>query len=202
MTNVVAFPGVSLDNIDMDDHNQYAFTPQEILAFVTAHLARQICEPTTPNAVVSIGISDEGDGWLYSQKEINRTGWADTTPVCRFEKDANGVRGRFFQPVIVDGEEIRLSNISARNLNELLDQRMQKAQKSVQRILQQVHAPVANEIASEIIDNFLPRVAVNRYDPDVLTNIDYDAVERMYAVFDESSARAMRRVTLVSALDG
>ena len=188
MTNVIPFPGVCVAS---NDHARYCFTSEEILGFVTTHLSRQICEPTTPDAMVSVGVSDEGDGWLYCQREIHRTGWSDTTPVCRFEKDANGVRGTFFQKVMVNGVEIRSSKIAAKTLNNLLDKRMRKSQIPIQRMLQQLHLPIASEIASEIRNSFLPRVSVNRYDPDVLQSIDYDAVERMYAVFDQVAAAAI-----------
>lgn len=199
MTNVIPFPKI---RVASNHHKRYAFTSQEILALITSHLSRQICEPTTPSAMISVGVSDEGDGWLYCQKEINRTGWSDTTPLCRFEKDAQGVRGTFFQKVFVNGVEARPSQISEDTLNELVDQRMHSSQRAVQRMLQEIHFSVADEIASEIRNSFLPRISVNRYDPNVLNAIDYDAVERMYAVFGEASSAAIRDMKANGTLDG
>ena len=199
MTNIISFPSGRLAS---NDHARYCFTSEEILGFVATHLSRQICEPTTPDAMVSVGVSDEGDGWLYAQREIHRTGWSDTTPVCRFEKDAQGVRGTFFQKVIVNGVEIRSSEISAKNLNDLLDKRMRKSQASIQRMLQQLYLPIASEIASEIRNRFMPRVSVNRYAPDVLQSIDYDAVEQMYSLFDEVATTAVEDIKFDGTLDG
>lgn len=199
MTNIINFPGVCEAS---NDHTKYCITSEEILAFVTTHLARQICEPTTPDAMVSVGVSDEGDGWLYCQREIHRTGWSDTTPFCRFEKDSNGVRGTFFQKVAVNGVEVRSSKIAAKTLNDLLDKRMRKSQISIQRMLQQLHLPIASEIASEIRNSFLPTLSVNRYAPDVLQSIDYDAVERMYIMFDEAAATAVQDIKFDGTLDG
>lgn len=199
MTNIIPFPHI---HVASNDPTRYAFTSQEILGLITTHLSRQICEPTTPCAMISVGISDEGDGWLYCQREIHRTGWSDTTPLCRFEKDAQGVRGTFFQKVFVNGVETRPSQISKDTLNELLDRRMRSSQRAIQRMLQQIHFSVADEIASEIRSNFLPRISVNRYDPDVLNAIDYDAVERVYAVFDEAASAAVRDMKSDGTLDG
>ena len=99
MTNVIPFPHI---HVASNDPTRYAFTSDEILTFVTVHLSRQIVEPTAPSALLSVGVSDEGDGWMYSQREIHRTGWSDTTPVARFEKDVSGVRGEFFQKIFVN----------------------------------------------------------------------------------------------------
>ena len=204
MTKVIPFPGIYLtSNTNARNTNaRYAFTPEEILAFVTTHLAWQICEPTTPPALISVGVSDEGDGWLYCQKEIHRTGWSDTTPLCRFEKDDQGVRGTFFRKVMINGVEFRPSQISKDTLNKILDQRMRSSQRTIQRMLEQVHLSVADELASEIRNSFLPRISVNRFDSDALNVINYDAVERMYAVFDEAASAAVRDMKSNGTLDG
>lgn len=188
MTNIIPFPEI---RVASNDHARYAFTSDEILTFVTVHLARQIVEPTTPSGLLAVGVTDEGDGWMYSQRENKKTGWSDMTPVARFEKDVSGVSGKFFQKIFVNGVEIRSSCMKGRKrLHDIMYERMTDMQKPIQSILYQVHLPVVESIANDVRNDINCRISIDRYAHNVLQHINHDAVERMHSLYAKNASSA------------
>ena len=191
MSNVYAFPGVSLD-LSLEGNN--AFTPAEITVIACSHIAWCISEKTNPAyGQIMTGMTDEGDGWLYASHLVRRSaGWTDTSPLVRLEKSNDGVTGRFYKTHWNPNDDHSpISIFKCSSVDELIDQRQPIHTHTLTRLLFDRHSSKAEQIAAEIEQQPERLVTTEGSHPSALRSFDYDLITKLHSLVNNAAVQSI-----------
>lgn len=189
MANVIAFPGVTLEP-NLDGAN--GFKPSEITLVLCAHLAWCIMDTSNPAyAQIKAGLSDEGDGFLYASYLVQRSSnWVDTSPLARFEKSSEGVRGKCYIRNKLHAEiHTEYSAIDRHpyvsSTQQLVKCRQPNYVWRVTKVLFDRHVTSAHKIASEI-ERYPERIlTIDASLSSALKSIDYQFIHEVRKLVSE-----------------
>ena len=191
MSNVYAFPGVSLDP-SLENNN--AFTPAEITLIACSHIAWCISEKTNPAyGQIMTGMTDEGDGWLYASHLVRRScGWTDTSPLVRIEKSNNGVTGRFYKTHWNPSDDRHPTSVfECSSVDDLIDERQPIHTRTLTRLLFDRHFSIVEQIAAEIKQQPQRVVTTEGSHPSALRSFDYNLITELNSLVNNISAQSI-----------